>query len=333
MNDIALYPLRFEPIYQYRLWGGRRLADLLSAPLPGDEPIGEAWILSDRDDHESVVADGPLKGKTIGQLIKQSPEQMFGKFSGRFDRFPLLLKFLDAKEMLSVQVHPSDAQTNYLPAGESGKTEAWIVLEVGPKGRADVGLVPGITREILGQAVANGTVADCLAGFTPKSGDAIFLPAGTVHSFGDAVVFEVEENSDVTFRLYDWDRVDSKTGKPRPLQIDQALACVDLTQGAVKPVTPIIEETEPALCEKLFSCKQFGLWRKSGEGTFTVGVAETPRVLVCLAGDGQLEYGGAEYAFTKGDTLLLPAVVGACLCRPHGAITLLEISLPENTID
>ena len=112
---LPLYPLRFEPIYQYRLWGGRRLADLLTAPLPGDGPIGEAWLLSDRDDHPSRVANGPLKGRTIGQLLKQSPEQLLGKLAGRFRRFPLLLKFLDAREMLSVQVHPSDAQTDLLP--------------------------------------------------------------------------------------------------------------------------------------------------------------------------------------------------------------------------
>ena len=111
MSQIVLYPLRFEPIYQYRLWGGRRLADLLTAPLPGDGPIGEAWILSDRDDHSSRVADGPLKGRTITQLLEQSREQLLGKLGQRFRRFPLLLKFLDAHEMLSVQVHPADSQT------------------------------------------------------------------------------------------------------------------------------------------------------------------------------------------------------------------------------
>ena len=121
MSQQLLYPLRFEPIYQYRLWGGRRLADVLGAPLPSDGPIGEAWVLSDRDDHPSLVADGPLKGRTIGQLLKQFPEQMLGQLAGRFRRFPLLLKFLDAREMLSVQVHPTKANTNLLPAGETPK--------------------------------------------------------------------------------------------------------------------------------------------------------------------------------------------------------------------
>ncbi len=186
MSQIPLYPLRFEPIYQYRLWGGRRLADLLTAPLPGDGPIGEAWLLSDRDDHPSRVADGPLKGLTIRQLLEQSPEQLLGKLARRFQRFPLLLKFLDAREMLSVQVHPSDRQTDYLPAGEHGKTEAWVVLEAGPESRIYAGLKPGTTADVLRQALANRTVADHLASFTPKPGDGVFMQAGTVHSLGGA---------------------------------------------------------------------------------------------------------------------------------------------------
>src|SRR5580658_208618 len=141
MSRVPLYPLRFEPIYQYRLWGGRRLAELLSAPLPGDEPIGEAWLLSDRDDHASRVADGPLKGKTIAELIEQSPDELLGNFAGRFKRFPLLLKLLDVKEPLSVQVHPSE------------KTEAWVVLENGPKAQVFAGLKAGITASRMRQAI------------------------------------------------------------------------------------------------------------------------------------------------------------------------------------
>jgi mannose-6-phosphate isomerase len=327
-----LYPLRFEPIYQYRLWGGRRLADVLTAPLPGDGPIGEAWLLSDRDDHQSRVANGPFKGQTIGELMKQSPEQVLGKLAGRFRRFPLLLKFLDARDMLSVQVHPSDRQTNYLPAGETGKTEAWVVLEAGTESRIYAGLKPATTADNLRWAIANGMVADHLACFAPKPGDGVFLPAGTVHALGgDVVVFEVQQNSDVTFRLYDWDHVDTKTGQRRALQVDQALACIDFAQGAVGPVVPMVEEVKPVLRERLFLCEHFGLWRLRGESPFTVGAAGTPRVLVCLTGDGQLEHDDANYAVDKGDVLLLPAVVGACLCRPRGAISLLELSLPEGT--
>jgi mannose-6-phosphate isomerase len=330
MSEILLYPLRFEPIYQYRLWGGRRLADLLSAPLPGDGPIGEAWVLSDRDDHSSQVANGPLKGRTMGQLLKQSPEQLLGKLAQRFRRFPLLLKFLDAREMLSVQVHPSDAHTDLLPAGETGKTEAWVVLEAETESRVYAGLKPGTTAEDLRRALANGTMADDLVCFTPKRGDGVFLPAGTVHSLGDdIVVFEVQQNSDVTFRLFDWGHVDSTTGQPRALQVDQALACVDFADGAAGLVTPVVEATTPVERERLFHCEHFWLWRLRGHSPFTVGAAGVPRVLVCIEGAGQVEHGGATYALGKGDVLLLPAVVGACVFRPSSAANVLEIALPE----
>lgn len=332
MNHTLLYPLRFEPIYQYRLWGGRRLAEMLTAQLPGGGPIGEAWVLSDRDDHQCHVANGPLKGRTLGQLVKQWPEQLLGTLAGRFRRFPLLLKFLDARDILSVQVHPADAHTDLLPPGETGKTEAWVVLEAGTESRIYAGLKPATTADDLRRAIANGTVADHLAGFAPKPGDGIFVQAGTVHSLGDVVVFEVQENSDVTFRLYDWDHIDAKTGQPRPLQVEQAMACIDFAQGAIGPVVPVLEEVKPVLRERLFLCEHFGLWRLRGESPFTVGAAGTPRVLVCIAGDGQLDHLRANYTVGKGDVLLLPAVVGACLCRPRGAISVLELSLPEGNV-
>ena len=208
MSQTPLYPLRFEPIYQYRLWGGRRLADLLTAPLPGDGPIGEAWMLSDREDHPSRVADGSLRGRTIAQLLEQFPEQVMGKFAGRFRRFPLLLKFLDAREMLSVQVHPGyDGSRGDRRRPKRG----WCWRQgkkqhlCGTEARHHCGHSSSSARE--------GEVADRLACFHPKPGDAVFNPAGTVHSLGgDIVVFEIQQNSDVTFRLYDWNHVDAKTG-------------------------------------------------------------------------------------------------------------------------
>ena len=330
MIQPRLYPLRFEPIYQYRLWGGRRLAEWLTAPLLGDGPIGEAWILSDRDDHPSVVAEGPLKGWTIGQLLKQSPKQLLGKLAGRFDRFPLLLKFLDVRGTLSVQVHPSDGQTKYLHAGERGKTEAWVVLETGRESRIYAGLRPGTTADNLRAALAKGAVADHLASFIPKPGDGVFVPAGTVHALRDVVVFEVQENSDVTFRLYDWDHIDATTGQCRALQVGPAMDCIDFARGVVGPVVPIVEESKPVLRERLFACEHFGLWRIGGDSPFVVGVAEIPHVVVCVAGEGVFEEPtGGQYPIAKGDVFLLPAVVGTCVCRPHGTISLLEMSLPE----
>jgi mannose-6-phosphate isomerase len=330
MGQIPLYPLRFGPIYEYRLWGGRHFANLLSAPLPGDGPIGEAWLLSDRDDHMSHVANGPLRGRTLGELPHQFPEQLLGNLAHRFPRFPLLLKFLDAQEMLSVQVHPSDAHKDLLPAGETGKTEAWVVLEAGTESRIYAGLKPGTTADDLRRALTNDTVADHLAGITPKSGDGVFIPAGTVHTLGgDIVVFEIQRNSDVTFRLYDWGHVDAKTGKPRELEVDQALACVDFADGTAGLVMPVVEATTPVERARVFNCDYFRLWRLHGQAPFTVGAAGEPRVLVCIEGAGQVEHGGATYVVGKGDVWLLPAEVGECEFCPHNAVTLLEIAIPQ----
>jgi len=306
------------------------LANLLTAPLPGDGPIGEAWILSDRDEHQSVVSNGPLKGQSLGQLMQNDQEQLLGKLAWRFNRFPLLLKFLDVHEMLSVQVHPSDLQRNYLPVGEHGKTEAWVVLEAGPDSRIYAGLKTGTTSDNLQQSLKNGAVTDHIAYFTPKPGDGFFIPAGTVHSLGgDVVVFEIQQNSDVTFRLYDWDHIDSKTGKRRTLQVDQAIKCIDFEQGAIPPVVPLVEEIVPVRRELLFYCEHFHLWLLHGQSPFTVGELDIPRVLVCTNGDGKIEFNNTDYTIGKGGIFFLPAVVGVCTFKPQSAVTLLEIELPE----
>jgi mannose-6-phosphate isomerase len=163
-----LYPLRFEPLYQYRLWGGRSLADWLKAPLPGDGPIGEAWLLSDRDDHPSRVAAGPLKGLTIAELMTQSRQQILGRLAPRFERFPLLLKFLDVREMLSVQVHPADDKTALIPLGNTGKTEAWVVLEAASESRIYAGLKPGASAADL-RTLSQRTADGCLASLQPRA--------------------------------------------------------------------------------------------------------------------------------------------------------------------
>ncbi len=301
---------------------------MLSIALPGEDPVGEAWILSDRDDHSSVVADGPLKGKTLGQLMNLWPNRLLGNRHVAFNRFPLLLKFLDARSALSVQVHPSDRLTKYLPAGESGKTEAWVVLAAGQEGRIYAGLAPNTTPDLLREALAKGTVTDHLASFVPFAGDGVFIPAGTVHSLRDVVIFEVQENSDVTFRLFDWNRIDPKTLRHRPLQVEQAMACIDFTQGAITPVVPLAEHLEPALRERLFDCDHFRLWRLRAKSPFTVGSAGAPSVLVCIAGKGHVTHHRADFHFSAAAVLLLPAEVGVCLCCPNGTVELLEISLP-----
>jgi mannose-6-phosphate isomerase len=330
MTGTPIYPLRFEPIYQYRLWGGRRLAHWLKVPLPDKEPIGEAWLLSDRDEHPSRVANGPLKGRTIGQLMGHSPELILGKMAGRFRRFPLLLKFLDVDKMLSVQVHPPDGTADLLPKGETGKTEAWVILEAGPESRIYAGLTPGTTPSDL-RALSHKTADKYLASFAPQPGQAVLIEAGTVHSLGDGVVvFEVQENSDVTFRLYDWNHIDPKTGHPRALQTELALACVDFARGAVQPVAPVMEMTQPVMRERLVECSHFRLWRLRSAAPFHVGANDEPRVLVCIDGAGNVEHNGADFTMEKGAVMLLPAAVGTCCFRPERLVTLLEIAAGDH---
>jgi mannose-6-phosphate isomerase len=331
MSESTLYPLRFVPIYQYRLWGGRRLADWLPGPLPGDGPIGEAWLLSDRDEHPSRVADGPLEGHTIASLIELSPNLILGKLAQRFRRFPLLLKFLDVHQMLSVQVHPQDNRTDLIPEGETGKTEAWVVLEAATTSRVYAGLKSGATAAGL-RALSEHTMNNYLASFIPERGQGIFIEAGVVHSLGDGVVvFEIQENSDVTFRLYDWDHIDPKTGHRRSLQVEKALACIDLKQGQVRPIVPLVVTMPPVMRERLFDGPHFRLWRLQGASPFTVGAADEPRILVCIDGVGHIDHDDVEFPMEKGAVVLLPAVVGACRFRPEGLVTLLDIAVPDQS--
>jgi mannose-6-phosphate isomerase len=328
MTELTLYPLFFTPIYQYRLWGGRHLSHLLTEPLP-DGPVGEAWILSDRNDHASVVTEGLYKGYTLTQLFNQYPESIMGKLAGKFEKFPLLLKFLDAKEVLSVQVHPSDDQKEYIPKGDTGKTEAWVVLEAGKKALIYAGLKKGTDEADLRKGLDEHKVADYIHSFTPKPGDGVFIHSGTVHTLADVVVFEVQENSDTTYRLYDWDRIDAKTGKPRQLDVDKAIACIDFGITDVGPVKPKKIAAQPVLREELFNNEHFILWRMHADTKFTVGAEDMPRILICIDGKGDIAFNGTNYAIKKGDVVLLPAELGEMDCIPQGNINLLEIAIPE----
>lgn len=329
MNGAGLYPLRFDPIFEYRLWGGRGRGPWMNATLPGEDPIGEVWILSDRAQHPSRIADGPLKGKTIGELMTTSKDALLGGFADRFERFPLLLKFLDVQKMLSVQVHPPDDRADLLPEGETGKTESWLVLEAAPQGRIYAGLRPGTTADDL-RALTAETADDHLTSFAPEVGQALLIPAGTVHALGDGVmVFEVQENSDVTYRLFDWDHVDARTGKPRDLQVDRALACIHLDQGAVMPVEPPAMPTGPEGRRLCVTDSHFEMYRIDATEPFAVGAVGEPRVLVCIGGAGVVEHGTGDVELPRGAVVLLPAEVGVCRFTPRGSVALLEIAIPQ----
>lgn len=323
-----LYPLKFEPIYQYRLWGGRKLENLLAKPLPPDDPIGEAWILSDRKDHASKVTQGDLQGVTLTELMADYRYELMGKNGNDFDRFPLLLKFLDCNEVLSVQVHPSDDQKEIIPQGDTGKTEAWIVLEADEKSKIYSGLAKGTDKENLMESIKNKTVGERLHSFVPKKDDAVFIHSGTVHTLSGTLVFEVQENSDVTFRLYDWDRTDAKTGKPRELQVENAMKSIDFNQVEIGPVTPQ-KDTSILNAEKVFDDEHFILWRIINKSAFTAGIKDEPTILVCLEGNGSMNYKDSEFKIAKGEVMILPAIIGQLELIPDGEITILQIAMPS----
>ena len=222
----ALPPLRLEPIFKSMLWGGSRLPAFVRRPAPHADPIGEAWMLSDVDGDLSVVAGGPHAGRTLREVIAAHPAEIFGAAIPADGRFPLLFKFLDAKRELSVQVHPNDDQAVRLKGpGHRGKTEAWVILDADPDtSKLYAGFRDGVTADHFRAAMGAGTVPETLHAYTPIAGDCVFLRAGTVHAIGaDILLFEVQQTSDITYRLYDWDRVDAKTGRPRQLHIDDGL--------------------------------------------------------------------------------------------------------------
>jgi mannose-6-phosphate isomerase len=222
---VKLYPLVFEPVFKERIWGGRNLETLYRKPLPPALPIGESWEISDRPGDESVIARGPLRGKTLRWLMEQCSEALLGPRDPMPSRFPLLIKILDAQQTLSLQVHPPAERAAELH-GEP-KTEMWYVAQAAAQAELFVGLKKGVGRAEFEEKLSNQTIAECFHQIPVKAGDAMFLPSGRVHALGAGVViFEVQQNSDTTYRVFDWNRVD-RSGKPRELHVPQSLASID----------------------------------------------------------------------------------------------------------
>lgn len=231
--------LHFAPAFMERIWGGRRLADTLGFAIPSRTNVGEAWLLADHPVHESLVADGPLAGMTLRDLMLGDAEGLIGTAAPAADgRFPLLLKILDARDDLSVQVHPDDALARELGEPDGGKTEMWHVWDALPGSRLVCGLAPGVTRETLGRAIADDAIEDMLCSLPVAPGDSVFVPAGTVHAIGAGVLLsEIQQNSDITYRLYDYGRRDAE-GNLRELHVEKSLRAVSFAPhpGVTRPV-------------------------------------------------------------------------------------------------
>jgi mannose-6-phosphate isomerase len=220
-------PITFEPIFMERPWGGRRLETLLHFPIPPEKKIGELWAIVDRTEAESLVATGPLQGETLHKLWRDHREEIFGlmHLENRSARFPLLCKILDATETLSLQVHPPASQAAQL--GGEPKAECWYILESDPGATIFVGLRRGVTRESFQQALKSGDIESTLHRLAVHAGESIALPSGRLHALGRGnVVVEIQQNSDTTYRVFDWNR-QGLDGKPRQLQIPESLASID----------------------------------------------------------------------------------------------------------
>lgn len=293
------YPLKFKPIYKQRIWGGRKLRDFFGKDLPQSEKIGESWELADLPDDKSVIANGPLAGRTLDSVIKEFPKKITGNedFTGPF---PLLIKLLDAEDILSVQVHPDPRTCQRLGTGQP-KTECWYIISAAPGAVIYKGLKKGVTKDRFAEAINKGSVAKLLQKVPVSPGQCHFLPAGTPHSIGSGLLIaEIQTPSDTTYRVFDFNRLDD-TAKPRPLHIKEALESIHFdASGDNLSVTTI---------GRLVDCEYFkidkGHQLKNCEMLLSHGKL---KVLIILTGFGTILSAEAiSVEFKAGDCLLVPA--------------------------
>ena len=308
-------PLVFEPLFMERVWGGRRLETLYGKRLPHAALIGESWEIVDRPEAQSVVHEGPLRGATLHELWGKHREAIFGNVPDA-PRFPILCKLLDAQENLSLQVHPPRAIAKKL-GGES-KSEVWYIASAAPKARLYAGVKKGATREGFTKALEQGKVEKHLHALDVKAGDAIYLPSGRMHALGAGIVLvEIQENSDTTYRIYDWDR--SKKGRAaRQMHIAEAMQCIDF-----KDVEPALLQPkgESLVRQELFEVEKWSLAEAR-----EIATPAKFAIVVCLT--GTIECSGKQ--FKPGDFFLVPAQQQDRVARPIGrSVSLLRITLPR----
>lgn len=319
MTDL-ITPIVFKPIFQERIWGGRKLEELFRKNIPANKRIGESWEIVDRPEAQSLVRDGPLAGRSLHDLWVNFPEKVFGKASDGpsrtgLPRFPLLIKLIDAREKLSLQVHPTEAVAESL--GGEAKAEFWYVAAAEPGAEIYVGLRRNMAPAQFEQALHSGTVAQCVPTIPVKRGDAMFLPPGRFHAIGAGnLLVEIQQNSDTTYRVFDWNRVDD-TGQPRSLHLEEALQCIDFndtTPRLIEPEGDVLVRHESFIVEK---------WNL--ESSREVAPREQSAIVCCL--NGSLRCGNTD--FISGEFFLVPASMPDREIYPRSSGTsLLRVTMP-----
>jgi mannose-6-phosphate isomerase len=304
-----LYPFTFHPVFKERVWGGRRLETLYGKALPPDVPIGESWEVSDRPGDESVIANGPLAGKSLRWLMENHGTDLLGRARpAAAGRFPLLCKILDAREKLSLQVHPPAGKAVDL-RGEP-KTEMWHIAEAAAGAELFVGLKPHVTRAEFESRIHTGEVADCFHRIPVHGGDTMFLPSGRVHAIGAGlVIFEIQQNSDTTYRVFDWNRT-GFDGKPRELHVPQSLASIDFTDVEPALVDAPFADRGPlaasALVRDLLFNADLYLARTAAMTSLSPPLL---RVAAVVTGRVRVSGGGVELELQPGQFSVIPARV------------------------
>jgi mannose-6-phosphate isomerase len=322
MDELPL--LQFKPILREYLWGGRRLAEL-GKPIGNAKHYAESWEVVDHGEDQSVVVDGPLRGATLHDLVTQHGASLFGRHYPQ-RQFPLLLKYLDCNLTLSVQVHPNDEQGAKLDPPDLGKTEAWVVLAAEPRSRIYAGLKPGVDPSNLEHEVSKGTCEVCLHAFEPQVGDCLLIEAGTVHALGAGLlVAEIQQASDTTFRLFDWNRV-GPDGKPRTLHVSKSLETIDYSRGPVDPVVP--QRTKHECIEQLVRCDKFVLDRWRLDSQQKLNNDNRFHILTVVEGNAAVKSDSTLRELRRGDTILVPACCSEVEIEPRGTVTVLDMYLP-----
>lgn len=323
---MTLYPLRFESLLRRYIWGGRRFATTLQKPLPPGEDYAESWELVDRRDVQSTVRFGPLQGMTLHQLGVRYGQELLGT-EDTAAGFPLLFKFIDAQHDLSVQVHPDDELAAAFDPPDRGKTEAWVVLHAEPGSILYAGLNPEVDRQRLEKEIRRGNVEACLHRFSPRVGDCFLIPAGVVHAIGAGLLIaEIQQASDTTFRLYDWNRLDA-AGQSRPLHVEQAFEAIDFEAA---PVVREDSTTCPSVdgIESLIRCEKFVLDRWHFEGSRDLGGDGRFHIVTVLGGQLMVSNDPAKQPLQIGQTCLIPAASAPVQLIATEPVTLLNMYLP-----